>query len=185
MIKKWLCLIGLTFALANLCWATPFPISGHEMFSQNLLEIKPGTKGSVVVFMSARCPCSNSHLKIVKELSSQFKDFSFVVIHSNMDESVEETKAYFKAANFNFPVLQDENTKLADLFKALKTPHAYVLDVTGKILYKGGITNSAMADTADRQLLKDALLDVESGLTVRTPEGRTLGCIISRLASER
>jgi thioredoxin-related protein len=180
-VKK---LIPLVFAVLVCCLGlgsqAKSSISGQNLLTGQPVEIKPGKKGTVVVFMSAKCPCSNSHIGIVKTLVNDFKDFSFVVVHSNMDESVESSKSYFQAAALPVPVIQDGNTQLADQLKAFKTPHAFLFAADGKIVYEGGVTSSAHGPTAEKQFLRDALNDVQADRPVRTPEGRTLGCIISR-----
>lgn len=148
--------------------------------SQSVLLTSEKSKALAVVFLSSKCPCSNSHNSELLDLAKQFPDFKFVAIHSNMDEEKTLAHAYFKKVNFPFPVIHDENAKLADLFKALKTPHAFLLSPQGEILYQGGITNSKDCEKADRKFLREALTDLNEGKAIRTPEGRTLGCAISR-----
>ena len=155
-------------------------ISGLDLLQNKPSEVRPGPKGTVAIFLSARCPCSNSHLGIVKKLAQDFPAFAFVVIHSNADEAISEARQYFRQAELDLPVLQDEHDKLADQFKALKTPHAYVLSPEGAVLYRGGVTNSANGPSASQQLLRAALEDVSAGRPVKTPESRTLGCVIAR-----
>lgn len=168
-----LCLLGFAL-IANAA------ISGINLLTDQATDVLAGKKGTVVVFLSAKCPCSNSHVQILKKLAGEFKDFSFVAVHANADEATELSKVYFKTADFSFPVIQDNGGRLADEFKALKTPHAFLLGADGKILYKGGVTSSHNGSTADRQFLRDALIDVAAGRTVKVAEGRTLGCMISR-----
>lgn len=139
-----------------------------------------GKRGLVVVFLSARCPCSNSHITEIKELSEKFKKFQFVVLHSNADESQEEAKVYFKNSGFSFPVIGDVKTKYADQLQALKTPHAYIFSEKGDVLYQGGVSNSSDLSKSDRKYLREALEDVDQNKSVRTPQGRTLGCSIAR-----
>lgn len=155
-------------------------LSGTDLADGKPVAIKAGKHGTVVTFMSARCPCSNAHVAILKKLAEEFKDFSFVVINSNSDETLEEARTYFKAADFGFPVLRDEDGKLADQFKALKTPHAYLLGTDGATLYRGGMTASAHGDASSTQYLREALVDVDAHRPVKTAEGRTLGCMITR-----
>jgi peroxiredoxin len=155
-------------------------ITGKDLMTGKNRVVQPGKKGSVIVFMSARCPCSNSHLQIIKNLSEKFKDFSFAIINSNTDESLDEAQKYFKGAGLQFALIRDEKARLADQFKAYKTPHAFVLSADEKVLYKGGVTDSATGENAVKNYLQDALSDVEAGQVVRMAEGRTLGCVISR-----
>lgn len=157
------------------------PVQGKDFFLQKDISLSPANKKAlVVVFLSSRCPCSNSHVTELKNLANEYPDFNYVAVHSNFDEDADVAKKYFKDQNFPFPVIKDEKAKLADQFKAFKTPHAFIIDANGKILYQGGISNSADCQRADRFLLREALVDLHNDKKVRTPEGRTLGCIILR-----
>lgn len=155
-------------------------LSGSDLFTAKPVEVKPGAKGSVVIFMSAKCPCSNSHVAVVKNLAHEFRDFNFVAVHSNADESVDEAKTYFKTADLPFPVIQDGDDHLANELKAFKTPHAFVLAANGQILFKGGVTDSHDGESGAKQYLREALEDVRAGRPVKNKEARTLGCAISR-----
>ena len=174
------CFVVLSIAVLSFAVQGKTVLTGKSLITDQKLELEAGNKGTVIVFMSAKCPCSNSHIGIMKKLSEEFRDFNFIVVHSNTDESIEESKAYFKNAGFNFPVVQDENGQLADRFKALKTPHAFLLSAEGTIIYKGGVTSSTSGETADKQFLKDALTEAKEGKPIRVAESRTLGCIIER-----
>lgn len=157
-------------------------ISGLSLLTELPVQIQANRKQGIVgLFLSAKCPCSDSHIKEVRKLFDEFgKDFAFVAIHSNSDEGPDLAKAYFAAAGFSFPVLADRDQKLANELRALKTPHAFVFGPKGELLYQGGVSNSAKFDNADRFFLRDALADLRGGKAVRTPVGRTLGCVISR-----
>jgi hypothetical protein len=156
-------------------------VTGTDLLTGNPVVVQPGKLGTVVIFMSAVCPCSNSHIEIVKKLAADFKDFNFVAVHSNRDEAPDAAKKYFTTAALGFPVIEDAQDKLADEFRALKTPHAFVLAANGKTVFKGGVTNSHEGPTADKHYLRDALTDVQAGRPVKLSEVRTLGCAISRI----
>lgn len=171
-------LLAILFSLQVL--AAPAPLSGADLWSSEPRQIQPGAKGTVVVFVSAVCPCSNSHIGILKKLSAEHPKFHFVAVHANADEEIADAQNYFKTADLPFPVLSDRKGILAREFKALKTPHAFVLDPTGKILFKGGVTDSSSAPEAKKQFLADALTDLEAGRAVAVAEARPLGCHIMR-----
>lgn len=174
MIKGWLL---LSFLFAVPCWAG---IIGKDLVLDRPIEVKGGKQGTVVVFLSARCPCSHSHIRLLSQLAMDFKDFNFVGVHSNADEPPSLSRPYFQNARLPFPVIEDADGRLADQFKALKTPHAFVVSLAGETLYKGGVTSSNEANLADRHYLQEALKDINLGIPVKTAEGRTLGCLISR-----
>ncbi len=137
-------------------------------------------KALVVVFLSAKCPCSNSHLQELKALKKDYPEFSFVAIHSNVDEGSDLSVPYFKKAELPFPILQDLNSELADRYQAAKTPHAFVIRPSGEVAYQGGVSSSKHFDEADRKYLREALEDIQNGRAVKTQKGRALGCVISR-----
>lgn len=140
----------------------------------------PDTGTLVVTFLSARCPCSDSHIQELKSLAQEYPNVKFVGVHSNSDENSEITKVYFEKAHLPFAVVQDEETKWADQFKAFKTPHTFVMNSHGEVLYQGGLSSSKNFSRADRKYLREALEDIKAQRPVKTTEGRTLGCAISR-----
>ncbi len=144
----------------------------------SLLRDDPLKKGTVLIFMSANCPCSMSHADEIKKLSADFTDFRFIGINSNADESNDTAKSYF--ASFPFTVLKDSKSKIADELKALKTPHAFIFTSDGKQVFQGGVSNSSTFQRADRKYLREALADLASGNEVRTPRARALGCAVDR-----
>jgi len=164
-------------------WNLPTSFDGESLLSGQKIQISrvdETRKGLVIIFMSTKCPCSNSHIDLIKKLSEQHKDFRFLVVHSNPDETKAEALAYFKTFAPPIEVIRDEKTKIADALRAYKTPHAFVLNAKGDLVYRGGVTNSAHASSADRQYLAEVLQDLSEGKTARISEGRTLGCVIAR-----
>lgn len=161
-----------------------------ELSGTNLADLKPTliqldkkNKGTVLVFMSARCPCSASHETIVKELAETYKNFQFIGVHSNADEPETEASEHFKKANFPFPVIHDIKNKISDLYGALKTPHVYVFNDKGGLVYDGGITNSHVGPSADKNYLKEVLEDLNLNKKTRHTKERSLGCYIQRQES--
>ena len=143
-------IIGL-FAIK--LWAcTAKPISGTDLrtgsaFSSVSLA---KNKGMVVVFMSAKCPCSQSHESSIEKLANEFKEFSFVGVHSNSDEARDLAALHFKEAGFSFPIIEDSHAQIANEFGALKTPHAFVVGPKGECWYNGGVDETRDAYRAKK-----------------------------------
>jgi hypothetical protein len=183
-------IVFLLFSGTNLNWAigadgTPLEFSGKDLRQVNTDSpaVKVSTSESehlVVMFLSAKCPCSISHMEEIKSLATDFASFKFVAINSNVDEPREMGSGFFSKAELSFPVLRDENLKYADLLKAAKTPHAFVLNKSGEILYQGGVSDSAKFPNAKKRYLREALEDLKSKQSVKTPIARSLGCAIAR-----
>jgi hypothetical protein len=137
----------------------------------------------VVAFGSARCPCSASHELELKALFDKYssKGFAFVGIHSNFDEKADVTVEHFQDSKLPFPVLEDsDNSSLANEFRAVKTPHVFVVDSKGGFLYEGGIDDSKNHDQATKHYLRDALEALDQGKDPPVKLVRTLGCFIAR-----
>lgn len=179
MIKKFLFFV-FAFSLSASAVPQMTSIEGTSLLTGATIQVDGSRRGLVIIFLSAKCPCSASHNMELRDLAQNYTDFSFVAVHSNIDEGKAFSKAYFEKAAFPFPVIQDESAQLADRLQALKTPHAFIFGSNGDLLYQGGVSNSKDCTKADRKFLREALEDLQAGKTVRTPEGRTLGCAISR-----
>ena len=165
--------------------ASPTPVfAGPDLVSGKSVELSPAQakKATVVVFLSASCPCSASHESRLKELASEFSPagVQFVAVHSNSDESVDLARDHFKSSELPFPVIQDDGAKIAIGLKAFKTPHVFVFDPQGDILFQGGVDDSHIAATAKKQYLREALVAINEGKRPPISEVRTLGCIIKR-----
>ena len=161
-------------------WLAQATVLGTDLFTGQARQIDPGPQGTVVVFLSAKCPCSASHVGEIKSIAQTYKNFQFVGVHANSNEGKSESQEYFKKTELPFPVLRDRDGKLANEFRASKTPHVFVIDPAGKVLYRGGVTDSKNCDNSGRNYLREALSDLAGGQKVRTAEARTLGCAISR-----
>lgn len=185
-MKKNLLLLSLALSLFPLPSLTLAATHLNRFTGTDLLSSEPRElsadhkKALVVVFLSAKCPCSHSHLAELKSLAKDSPEFSFVAVHANVDEAPELAKEYFKNAQLPFPVIKDQDSTLANAYQALKTPHAFVVQPDGKIAYQGGVSSSQHFKESATPYLRQALTDLKNNQPVRTPEGRTLGCIISR-----
>jgi hypothetical protein len=162
----------------------PYSISGIDLttnksYSIDLSQTKVAT---VIVFLSAKCPCSNSHIPSLKILAKEFSmhDIAFVGIHSNLNENIIDSFEYFRGLNLNFPVLQDINNKLANAFEAYKTPHVFIVSPKLDMLFQGGIDDSRIIENAKHHFLYDALVAIRDGKLPKERNVRVLGCEIRR-----
>lgn len=156
-------------------------VRGRDLLHTGEIAASAGGKeGLVIVFLSSSCPCSNSHIQEIRSLAAEYASFAFVAVHSNADEKESDAAPYFRKAKLGFPVVQDRKAALADAFKALKTPHAFLLGPDGEVLYAGGVSDSHDLSRSEHKFLREALEDARNHREVRTKRGRALGCVISR-----
>lgn len=138
----------------------------------NSVDVSQAKKATVVVFVSPDCPCSQSHEAELSRLSSLYseKGFRFVGV----------SHQYFEKSRLPFSVLTDSDSKIADEFAALKTPHVFVVDPQGKMLYRGAVTDSTKLPKAKKFYLATALEQIDKGQKVELAETKSLGCAIER-----
>ena len=161
------------------------PIQGIDLISGKSVKLKSPSessqkRGTVIVFLSAKCPCSKSHEPVIEKLSKEFSDFQFIAIHSNQDESVEFAKKHFMESGLSIPIIQDVGARLANELKALKTPHVFVVGPESQCWFNGGIDDTRKADRAKKEYLREALLELQKGKEPTEKVVRTLGCVIKR-----
>ena len=144
------------------------------------IETEQMSKPSVFVFLSKDCPCSRGNLSYIQNLSQDYPEFKFIGIHSKRGTTISEVKDYLADKDFKIDVLNDNELVVASLFKALKTPHAFIVDQKGEVLYNGGITNSTFPKNAKEFFLKNALEDLKNKRKIAKAETKTLGCFILR-----
>lgn len=165
------------------CFAKSLPpIKATNITTGNVFEYdwSEAKKGTVLVFISSTCPCSNAHIGHLVDLTQANPDIKFIGIHSNANESLVESQKYFKSLNLPFPVIQDHEAEWADRLKAYRTPHAFLITPLGSLAYQGGITSSANPERADSFYLKVTLKKFVAGEKVENSRTRVLGCQIAR-----
>ena len=85
-------------------------------------------------------------------------------------------------------VLIDEKSKIARAYEARTTPHMYVIDGQGKLVFMGGIDNKPNTNKADiptsKNYVRAALDAVKAGRPVETTVARPYGCSIKYAPEE-
>ena len=78
--------------------------------------------------------------------------------------------------------LMDVDGKVGRTYAARTTPHMYVIDPQGKLVYAGAIDSIPSANTADikaaTNYVNQALGEVLAGKTVSKPTSQAYGCSI-------
>lgn len=79
-------------------------------------------------------------------------------------------------------VLRDPDGKVGRLYGAQTTPHIYVIDAKGKLVYQGAIDDKPTASSADIPLARNyavmALDEVLAGKEVSFPSTKSYGCTV-------
>lgn len=79
-------------------------------------------------------------------------------------------------------VILDTDQSIARAYEAKTTPHMFVIDPAGKLVYAGAIDDKPTADPKDLEtannLVLAALDDLKNGRPVATPESEPYGCAV-------
>lgn len=139
----------------------------------------------VVVFTCNQCPFAQAFEPRIIEIAERFgpKGVTFYAVNPNDDAKYsEETLANMKARavekEYPFPYLKDGDSAIARAYGARVTPHVFVVDGTGTVIYRGYVDDSAKEAERKTTGLTDALNATLNGRPVPTAETRAFGCTI-------
>lgn len=139
--------------------------------------------GYVVVlnFWSAECPwCERTDQQIISLLKDWGDRVVFWTIACNAHEPVELLAS--TAMQRDLPVLLiDENQHVADLYQAHTTPHVYVIDPHGILIYQGAVDDVTFRQRiTTRHYLQEAVEAILRGQPVPVVQTPAYGCTIIR-----
>lgn len=140
-------------------------------------------RGKIVIvnFWSAECPHSERTDQYLVSLLEQWGgEVVMLSIAANRSESV--SMAAEAAKTRRIPtVLIDAEHVVADLYEALTTPHAFLVDREGILRYRGAVDNITFRQReATRFFLQEAVDALLQGHLPALPETPAYGCAIVR-----
>jgi peroxiredoxin len=151
-------------------------------------------RGKVVVleWFNPECPfVQRSHTKgsLVGTAERHMKDgVVWLAINSGgagrQGHGVEKNREGVAALGLHYPVLLDESGQVGKAYGAAHTPHMFVIDEHGVLVYRGAIDNSPDAEQESPEggklvnYVDQALLDLKQGRTVQTKETEAYGCSV-------
>jgi peroxiredoxin len=152
--------------------------------AERSLKALSGKNGAVLIFISVQCPVSNGYNERMQKLADDYKakGVNVIGINSNTTEPIATVKAHASDKHFTFTVLKDDGNKIADRLGATRTPEAYVIDASGKLVYHGRIDNSQKIEAITSNDLRDALDAALAGKPIQKTTSVAFGCSIKRVS---
>jgi peroxiredoxin len=191
-------MLGLSFAAAA-SFAAPATVGQPApMFSatdpSGKLVSLADFKGKTVVleWVNPECPYVRKHYDSANMQATQkaatAKDVVWLSVNSTHPSHVDHKKpaemaAWSKAQRAAATAtLLDGDGKIGRTYGARTTPHMYVVDAKGTLVYAGGIDDKPSANPADVKTAKNfvnaALADLAAGRAVAQPATRAYGCSV-------
>src|SRR5712671_3404541 len=149
-------------------------------------------KGKVVVIETTNqdCPYVRKHYTSKNMQTQQREAAAQGVVWLTSASSATGEEGYVTAAQANdltrkrdaapAAVLLDPQSKIARAYGATVTPHMYIIDANGILVYKGGIDSIPSSDIADipkaKQYVRIGLGEVLAGKPVSDSSTRPYGC---------
>jgi peroxiredoxin len=151
-------------------------------------------KGKTVVleWTNHLCPYVGKHYGTGNMQKLQHEATAHGIVWLSIISSAPGTQGYVEGAEANkltverkaapTAVLLDPKGTVGRLYDARTTPHMYIIDAAGKLVYMGGIDDTPTADwdnvNTAKNYVRAALDDVAKGRPVANPVTRAYGCTV-------
>lgn len=173
-----------TFAADKAAIGQPAPNFTLQDTSGNAVSLAD-YKGKIVVleWFNPGCPVTVRHAQAgtMKDLVNRYKDRDVVLLAINSTDG--STNATNQKATeqykLNYPLLNDSNGRVGQAYSAKTTPHMYIIDRAGVLVYAGAIDDDPNGGKANRiNHVSKALDEILAGNAVSTPETKPYGCSV-------
>ena len=145
-------------------------------------------KGKVVVleWTNPDCPFVKRHYQegTMKTLASAYSESMGVVwltINSTNYMDAAANAGFVKAQGITWPVLVDQDGAVGHAYGAVTTPHMFIIDAEGVVVYEGAIDDDPRGNKqagARTNYVSNALDDRAAGTPVSVPETTPHGCSV-------
>ena len=143
-------------------------------------------EGKIVVleWLNPDCPFVQRHYKAgtMKDLATKYDGEGVVWLTINSTNYMDgAANAKFKADNgLPYAILVDQSGDVGHLYDARTTPHMYIIDGTGSLVYIGAIDDDPRGNKGEPAVnyVAVALDEVLAGNAVTTAETKPYGCSV-------
>lgn len=176
-----LAISSMAMAEANLGSAAPAwkDLPGTDGKKHSSTELKD-KKAVVVAFTCNHCPVAIAYedrfIAFAKEYSPKGVEFVAINVSNVDDDKLPKMVERAKEKGFNFPYLYDASQKVGKEFGAEKTPHLFVLDGDGKVVFVGAFDDKMDAKKVSKHYVKDAVDAVLAGKDPEVSKTPAHGC---------
>lgn len=162
-------------------------LEGNEHTLTDVLADE-SVKAVVLEWYNPECPFVVKHHKLnttMADIYAAHKDdgVRWMAINSGspgkQGTGMELNKRMAKEYNVQYPILMDESGDVGRMYDAKTTPHMYVINGDGTLVYAGAIDDNRSPRTlGETNYVADALKSVLAGESVATAQTRAYGCSV-------
>ncbi len=143
--------------------------------------------GKIVVleWLNYECPFSRYHhetIKTMTDLAAKYKDknVAWLGINSTGHATAEKDKEFAEEFKIPYPILSDFSGDVGHLYGAKTTPHMFIIDPNGIMVYDGAIDDAPMGKTKNgvTNYVDTALDELMNGKKITTPQTKPYGCTV-------
>ena len=138
----------------------------------------------VLEWVNPDCPYVKRHYQ-AQTLTKLYNDYSakgvaFLAINSTKTYNQEKNLTWHTQHSLPYPILDDHTGMIGKLYSAKSTPHMFVLDKTGKVVYNGAIDDDPNGDKGDqaKNYVNVVLDDLLAGKTPSVTQTQPYGCSV-------
>lgn len=163
--------------------AMDFTLKGFDGRTIKLSDFK----GKIVVleWFNFECPFSLYHYETANTmvgLANKYKDQNVVwlAINSTNHTKPEENNAFARKYKLPYPILDDRSGEVGKAYGSRTTPHMFIINKNGTIVYEGAIDNSPLGRSKQGVLnyVDRALAELTSASPVSIAKTTPYGCSV-------
>src|SRR5690606_22721247 len=118
-------------------------------------------KAVAVIFTCNHCPVAKAYEDRLVALHQEYKDKGVELVAINVNnieaDRLPAMKRRAEEKGFEFAYLYDPSQKIGRAYGATVTPHAFLVDGEGKVVYMGAIDDNIKPEEVENHYLKDAI----------------------------
>jgi peroxiredoxin len=141
-------------------------------------------KGKIVVleWINKDCPIDQRVInsKLISNVHEKFKDkVVWLAVDSTHNHAKADYDATIKQWNLSYPLLNDASGAIGHAYGAQTTPHLFIVNTDGKLVFKGGIDNDPVGDKPTKlNYVDQALTELTAGKSITISESKPYGCTV-------
>jgi len=144
-------------------------------------------RGKIVVleWFNMECPFSRYHYETkntMTELAEKYKSKNVVwfAVNSTNHTTPEANKTFTEKYKLPFPMLDDRSGKVGRAYGAKTTPHMFVINPRGRIVYDGAIDDSPLGQKKEGVVnyVDNVLAELTAGKAVSISNTKSYGCTV-------